>query len=132
MLLLFFASIWIEKEPSSNGRDQVEVLFERDDDVATAFRRAVADVRDWVMLRGLAEDASRVDYQAAMAMLKAGWTDAEVRAGMLAGSDGLAQRHKDPEDYVRRTVRRAGIDLAINGQVSTASMPTGQRARPKG
>ena len=115
-----------------SGRDQVEVLFERDDDVATAFRRAVADVRDWVMLRGLAEDASRVDYQAAMAMLKAGWTDAEVRAGMMAVSDGLAQRHQDPEDYVQRTVRRAGIDLAINGQASTASMPTGQRAQPKG
>ncbi len=116
----------------SNGHDQVEVLFERDDDVATAFRRAVVSVRDWVTLRGLAEDASRVDYQAAMAMLKAGWTDAEVRAGMLAGSDGLGQRHQDPEDYVRRTVRRAGMDLAINGQASTASMRTGQRAQPKG
>ena len=116
----------------TNGRDQVEVLFERGDDVATAFRRADAGVRDWVTLRGLPEDASRVDYRAAMAMLNAGWTETEVRAGMLAGSDGLAQRHHDPEDYVRRTVRRAGIDLAINGQASKASMRTGQRAQPKG
>ena len=108
------------------------MLFERDDDVATAFRRAVAGVRDWVTLRGLAADASRIDYRAAMAMLKAGWTETEVRAGMLAGSDGLAQRHHDPEDYVQRTVRRAGIDLAINGQASKASLRTGQRAQPKG
>jgi hypothetical protein len=115
-----------------SGHDQVEVLFERGDDVATAFRRAVADVRGWVTLRGLAEDASRVDYQAAMAMLKAGWTEAEVRTGMLAGSDGLGQRHQDTEGYVQRTVRRAGIDLDINRQASTASMPTGQRTQPKG
>ena len=58
--------------------------------------------------------------------------ETEVRAGMLAGSDGLAPRHHDPEDYVRRTVRRAGIDLAINGQASKASLRTGQRAQPKG
>ena len=115
-----------------NGRDQVEVLFERDDDVATAFRHAVAGVRDWVTLRDLVEDASRVDYQAVMVMLNAGWAETEVRAGMLAGSVGLAQRHHDPEDYVRRTVQRAGIDLAINGQASKASMRTGQRAQPKG
>ena len=108
-----------------HGRDQVELLFERDDDAATAFRRAGAAVRDWVTLRGLTEDASRVDYRAAMAMLNAGWTETEVRAGMLAGSDGLAQRHHDSEDYVRRTVQRVGIDLAINGQASKASLGPG-------
>ena len=64
----------------TNGCDQVEVRFERDDDAATAFRRAVADVRDWVTLHGLAEDASRVDYRAAVAMLNAGWTETDRKS----------------------------------------------------
>jgi len=116
----------------TNGGEQVDVRFERADDVETAFRRAVADVREWVTLHGLVEDASRVDYRAALAMLNAGWTETEVRNGMLVGSIDLAQRHHDPEDYVRRTVQRAGVDLAFKGQASKASMRAGQRAQPKG
>jgi len=116
----------------TNGGEQVDGRFERADDVETAFRRAVADVREWVTLHGLVEDASRVDYRAALAMLNAGWTETEVRNGMLVGSVDLAQRHHDPEDYVRRTVQRAGVDLAIKGQASKASMRAGQRAQPKG
>ena len=112
-----------------SGRDRFEVLFERDDDPESDFRRAVEEVRSWVTLRGLAEDASRLDYRAATAMLNAGWTEAEVRVGMLTGSDRLVQRHHDPDDYVRRTVRRAGIELATR-QASAASVPA--VLRPKG
>ena len=84
------------------------------------FRRAAAVVRAWIHLQGLTEDASRVDYRAAMAMLHSGWMEAQVRGGMSAGSDDLAARHSDPDDYVRRTVSKAGIELA-NKEASAAS-----------
>ena len=107
------------------NRDRLEIDFDRGDDSERGFRRAAAGVRAWVRLRGLTEDASRVDFRAAVAMLGAGWTEAQVRAGMIAGSDDLAARHTDPDDYVRRTVSKAGIELATS-QASAAS------ARPRG
>lgn len=94
-------------------RGELEVVFERDDDAERAFRRAAAGVRAWVKLRGLIEDASRVDYRACMAMLRAGFDEAQVRAGLFAGSDDLAQRHTNPEDYAERSVRKAVAALAV-------------------
>ena len=102
--------------------NRFEVEFDRGDDPERGFRRAAAGVRAWVRLRGLTEDASRVDYRASMAMLGAGWSEAQVRAGMIAGSDDLAARHTDPDDYVRRTVNKASIELATR-QASAASAP---------
>ncbi len=93
--------------------DRLEILFEVDDDVERGFRRAVAAVRAWRRLRGLSEDANRVDAEAAKAMLQSDWTTEEVQTGMLAGSDDLGGRHDDPIDYVRRTVQRASAQLAI-------------------
>lgn len=104
----------------SRDRDELELLFESDDDAERGFRRAVAVVRAWVGKRGLVEDASRVDYRAALSMLHAGFTEAEVRAGMLAGSDGLAQRHRDVEDYIQRTVRAASVARATERSERTA------------
>lgn len=100
--------------------DRFEVEFDRGDNPERGFRRAAAGVRAWVRLRGLTEDASRVDYRASMAMLGAGWSEAQVRAGMIAGSDDLAARHTDPDDYVRRTVSKAGIELATSASVASA------------
>ena len=79
-----------------------------------AFTVEIAAVRAWVKRRGLSEDASRVDYRAAIAMLAAGWPAEAVRAGMLSGSEGLAARHSNPTDYVFRTVRKAGLELAAS------------------
>ena len=103
-------------------REQEQIDFDRGDDSEREFRRAAAGVRAWVRLRGLTEDASRVDFHAAVAMLGAGWSEAQVRAGMISGSDDLAVRHTNPDDYVRRTVSKASIDLATS-QASTASAP---------
>ena len=113
---------------AQRGRDRVEIEidFDRGDDPERGFRRAAAGVRAWVRLRGLTEDASRVDFRAAVAMLGAGWTEAQVRTGMISGSDDLAVRHTDPDDYVRRTVSKAGIELATSA--SAASAPP----RPRG
>jgi hypothetical protein len=105
----------------SVGRDRLEVLFDRGDDAERAFRRSAAGVRAWVKLRGLTEDASRVDFRAALAMLDGGWTSTQVQAGMLAGSDDLVGRHTDPTDYVQRTVRKAGIEHAAKPSASAAS-----------
>ena len=107
---------------AQRNRDRFEIDFDRGDDSERGFRRAAAGVRAWVRLRGLTEDASRVDFRAAVAMLGAGWTEAQVRAGMISGSDDLAARHTDPDDYVRRTVSKASIELATS-QASAASTP---------
>jgi len=104
----------------NQDRSEIEIDFDRGDDSERAFRRAAAGVRAWVRLRGLTEDASRVDYRAAMAMLAAGWTEAEVQAGMIYGSENLAGRHTNPDDYVRRTVSKASIHLTTS-QASEAS-----------
>ena len=114
----------IEAEAARQAKrspDRFEIDFDRDEDPELGFRRAAAGVRAWVRLRGLTEDASRVDFRAAMAMLGAGWSEVQVRAGMFAGSDDLAARHTDPDDYVRRTVNKAGIELATR-QTSVASL----------
>lgn len=111
----------------SRDRTEIEIDFDRGDDSERGFRRAAAGVRAWVRLRGLTEDASRVDFRTAVAMLGAGWTEAQVRAGMFAGSDDLAARHTDPDDYVRRTVRKARTQLATSA--SAASAPS---LRPSG
>jgi len=58
-------------------------------------------------------------------MLAAGWTEAEVQAGMIYGSENLAGRHTNPDDYVRRTVSKASIHLTTS-QASEASV------RPRG
>ena len=104
----------------NQDRSEIEIDFDRGDDSERAFRRAAAGVRAWVRLRGLTEDASRVDYRAAMAMLAAGWTEAEVQAGMISGSENLAGRHTNSDDYVRRTVSKASIHLTTS-QASEAS-----------
>ena len=109
---------------AQRNSDRFEIDFDRGDDSERGFRRAAAGVRAWVRLRGLTEDASRVDFRASVAMLGAGWTEAQVRAGMIAGSDDLAARHTDPDDYVRRTVNKAGVELATK-QVSATSLPRG-------
>lgn len=113
---------------AQRNRDRVDITidFDRGDDPEKGFRRAAAGVRAWVHLRGLTEDASRVDFRAAVAMLGVGWTEAQVRAGMISGSDDLAARHTDPDDYVRRTVSKAGIELATS-QTSAASAPSRPR-----
>ena len=99
---------------------EIEIDFDRGDDPERGFRRAAAGVRAWVRLRGLTEDASRVDFRAAMAMLGAGWSDAQVRAGMISGSDDLAVRHTNPDDYVQRTVSKASIQLATSASAASA------------
>jgi hypothetical protein len=113
---------------AQRSRDQaeLELLFEHDDDAERAFRRAAAGVRAWVKLRGFAEDASRVDYRACISMLSAGFGEDQVQAGMIAGSDDLATRHRDPEGYTRLTVRNASIALATSQEASAASS-----ARPR-
>lgn len=115
---------------AQRGRDraEIEIDFDRGDDSERGFRRSAAGVRAWVRVRGLTEDASRVDFRAAVAMLGAGWTEAQVRAGMISGSDDLAARHTDPDDYVRRTVIKASIERATS-QASAASAPS--RPRPR-
>jgi hypothetical protein len=110
----------------NRDRAEIEIDFDRGDDAERGFRRALAGVRAWVRLRGLTEDASRVDFRAVVAMLGAGWTDAQVRVGMTSGSDDLAARHTDPDDYVQRTISKARIVLATS-QASVASAP----ARPR-
>lgn len=112
---------------AQRSQDRFEIDFDRGDDPERGFRRAAAGVLAWVRLRGLTEDASRVDFRAAMAMLGAGWSETQVRAGMFAGSDDLTARHTDPDDYVRRTVSKASIELATS-QASAASAPP----RPRG
>lgn len=82
-------------------------------DAATAYRRAAAKVQRWVKARGLAEDWSRIDFQAAKAMLKDGWTGEEVQRGMLAGSPGVIDRHNDPTDYAARTTRNAAAESDV-------------------
>lgn len=81
-------------------------------EAANAFCRATLKVHSWVRSRGLPVDHSRVDYRAAIAMFEAGWPPEEVRQGMLAGSEGLADRHRNPADYVARTVRKAEREFA--------------------
>lgn len=111
---------------AQRSQDRFEINFDQDDDPERGFRRAAAGVRAWVRLRGLTEDASRVDFRASVSMLGAGWSEAQVRAGMFAGSDDLAARHTDPDDYVRRTVSKASIEFATS-QASAASA----RSRPR-
>jgi hypothetical protein len=102
-----------QRGPACDSEEfELAEVFGRNDGAARAFRSAAAQVRVWVQLRGLVEDASRVDYRAALSMLQAGWSDAAVRAGMLAGSNGLTQRHRDVDDYIHRTVARAGAEAA--------------------
>lgn len=108
-------------------RAEIEIDFDHGDDPERGFRRAAAGVRAWVRLGGLTEDASRVDFRAAVAMLGAGWSEVQVRAGMISGSDDLAARHTDPDDYVRRTVSKAGIEVVKSA--SAASAPPGPRDR---
>ena len=107
---------------AQRGRDraEIEIDFDRRDDPERGFRRAAAGVRAWVRLRGLTVDASRVDFRAALAMLGAGWTEAQVRAGMISGSDDLAARHTDPDDYVRLTVSKASIELSTSASAASA------------
>ena len=112
---------------AQRSQDRFEINFDHSDDPERGFRRGVAGVRAWVRLRGLTEDASRVDFRAAMAMLGAGWSEAQVRAGMLAGSDDLDTRHTNPDNYVRRTVSKASITLATSQASIASALP-----RPRG
>lgn len=118
----------VREAERNRHREDLEIVFEEADDPVRAFQRAVAGVREWVKLKRLSEDASRVDYRAALAMLRVGWSDAEVRAGMLAGSDDLAKRHSNFHDYVHRTVRNAEAELSTK-RASEASMPGIERPR---
>lgn len=88
-------------------------------DALAAFRDAAAVVRAAVVRRGLAIDASRVDFQAAKRMLRNGWSDDEVFAAMLTGSPELSARHSRPEDYVLRTIEAARA--AVGREPSEAS-----------
>lgn len=102
-----------------------------DDDAEAAFRRLATVVRSRAAARGWPEDLSRVDFQVARWMLNDGWTEAEVRAGMLASSESLAQRHANTDKYVDSTVLNAGNALAADKQASRASMPPGRSAGPR-
>ena len=52
-------------------------------------------------------DWSGVDFGIAVGMLKAGWRPDRVEAAIIEASPGLADRHRDPQDYARRTVENA-------------------------
>lgn len=91
-------------------------------DVESAFLSIRQLVRLSVRQRGLVEDFSRVDYQAAIDMLSAGWSDAQVQAGMLAASEGLASRHSDPVAYVLHTVNKARGELARSASKASAGV----------
>lgn len=67
----------------------------------------------WVKRRGLEVNDSKVDFRAALAMLRAGWSRGEVEVALLASPD-LPERHEDIIDYARRTVAAASEELASN------------------
>ena len=79
-----------------------------------AFRRAAWAVRGWVKSQGLKVDESRVDYRAAVIMLKAKWGVDEVEEAMLMGSDRISERHSNPSDYVTRTVKKASMEVSAS------------------
>lgn len=95
---------------------------ELEGDSESTFRGIREFVRLSVRQRGLVEDLSRVDYQAAIDMLSAGWTDIQVEAGMLASSEGLASRHSNPAAYARHTVKKAKDALALSASKASASL----------
>lgn len=68
-------------------------------DAAAAFRTA----RD----RSTGKDESARDFAGALALLRRGYSEDQVRAAILQASPDLDQRHRNPEDYVRRTVGNA-------------------------
>lgn len=88
-----------------------------------AFQRAAWAVRGWVKSKGYIADDSRIDYRAAVIMLKAGWGPEEVEEAMLTGSNRLSDRHSNPNDYVVRTVRKASVEIGA----SAASAKNGRR-----
>ena len=90
-----------------------------------AFRRAAWAVRSWVKANGYVPDDSRIDYRAALIMLKAGWGVDEVEEAMLMGSDRLSDRHSNAGDYVTRTVRKASVEIGA----SAASAKKGPKAK---
>jgi hypothetical protein len=90
-----------------------------------AFQRAVWSVRGWVKANGLVADDSRIDYRAAVIMLKAGWSADEVEEAMLMGSDRLSERHSNAGDYVTRTVKKASMEIGA----SAASAKNGPKAK---
>ena len=90
-----------------------------------AFQRAVWAVRSWVKSNGYVADDSRIDYRAAMIMLKAGWSVDEIEEAILMGSDRLSERHSNAGDYVTRTVKKASMEIGA----SAASAKNGPKAR---
>ena len=90
-----------------------------------AFQRAAWGVRGWVKANGLIADDSRIDFRAAVIMLKAGWSPEETEEAMLMGSGGLSERHSNVGDYVSRTVKKASMEVGA----SAASAKTGPKAK---
>ena len=68
----------------------------------------------WVKSNGYIADDSRIDYRTAMNMLAAGWKPDEVEEAMLLGSENLAERHSNANDYVTRTVRKASMEVGAS------------------
>jgi len=72
--------------------------------------------------QGADADWSGVDFGIAVGMLKAGWRPDRVEAAIIEASPGLADRHRDPNDYARRTVSAAAE--ARQGQQRPSSGPS--------
>jgi hypothetical protein len=78
---------------------------------AEAYRGEVARIQGLARKKGWVVDMSRVDLDAAKRLLRAGFSDREVRLAMETASPDISRRHKDVSGYVARTVERAASAL---------------------
>jgi len=60
-------------------------------------------------------DWSIVDKWIAKQLLRQGWPAVDIATLLAAGSPGFPRRHADPQDYLRRTLRRAAQELTASG-----------------
>jgi hypothetical protein len=113
------------REQDAASRSKATPVFDPDADVMVehegrndparaviAFKRAAAEVRAWVKREQLVEDASKIDFRACVAMLRAGWGQSDTIFGLVNGSDRLRERHNNPVDYATRTVRAAAQEAS--------------------
>lgn len=77
--------------------------------------------------KGWKIDESAIDYRAARDLLRAGWPLDGVHAAILA-SPAVGDRHHDPDDYARRTVKAAAAALARHATpVAAKPVPAADR-----
>jgi hypothetical protein len=76
-----------------------------------AYRQEVSKVVGLAKKRGWVLDASKVDFDVAKRLLRAEFTENEVRGAMAVASPDISGRHKDVERYVRQTVEKAASAL---------------------